>query len=101
MKLNSVNVQQQHNISVVQFTTDFANSFKYISGADALKKGLVTISEVSEGGTVQKLYAINDGKEYVFFSDGDVLAGAKQNRVLQISILLEPKSKTIIPVNCV
>ncbi len=103
MKLNSnsINLQQFSNISIVQFSTDFANSFNYIAGPDAIEKGMVTISEVSEGGSVQRLYAVNNSKEYVFFSDGDVLVGAKQNRVLQVSILLEPESKTIIPVNCV
>lgn len=43
---------------------------------------------------------INSGKLPVLLVDGEELLGAKQNRVLNASILLTENSETIIPVSC-
>jgi hypothetical protein len=67
----------------------------------ALATGRFRITEVSEGGSVPQLLAINDTGSQVFLLDGEELVGAKQNRVLNLSIMLAPKSKTEIPVSCV
>ncbi len=68
---------------------------------DALAERTVTISEVSEGGTVPVLRLENTGTRPVLLLDGEQLVGAKQNRVLNLTILA-PAGKTIeIPVSCV
>ncbi len=68
---------------------------------DALGDGSVTIGEVSEGGTVPVLRLENRGTRPVLLLDGEQLVGAKQNRVLNLTILA-PAGKTIdIPVSCV
>ena len=59
------------------------------------------ITEVSDSGSVPQLLAINDNGSPIFLLDGEELVGAKQNRVLNLSIMLAPKSKTEIPVSCV
>jgi hypothetical protein len=68
---------------------------------EALATGGFRISEVSDSGIVSGLLATNDTSDPVFLLDGEELIGAKQNRVLNVSIMLAPKSTTEIPVSCV
>ena len=68
---------------------------------DALKSGALSVTEVNEGGTVPELKVINQSGEKVLLLDGEELVGAKQNRVLNVTILVAPKSETVIPVSCV
>jgi len=55
---------------------------------------------VSAGGSVPELMVENKGDAAVLILDGEELAGAKQNRVLNTTILVGPKSATKIPVSC-
>ncbi len=99
IKVNSF--YRYKNLSVLQFSTEEKNSFEYISGPSAIKSGLVKVSEISMAGSVNDLIVENLLDKFLFFSDGDILIGAKQNRVINSSMLLEPNSKTTIPVSCV
>ncbi len=47
------------------------------------------------------LLVSNDGDSRVLFLEGEELKGAKQNRVLNTSVLVAAHSKTPIPVSCV
>jgi hypothetical protein len=67
---------------------------------EALAAKDVTVTEVSAGGSVPELMVINRGNGPVLLIDGEELAGAKQNRVLNTSILLREVSETKIPVSC-
>jgi hypothetical protein len=60
----------------------------------------LTVTEVSEGGCVPQLFVVNDGTQPVLIIDGEELIGAKQNRVLNTSILLKEHSRTVVPVSC-
>jgi hypothetical protein len=62
---------------------------------------LVTIEESSPSGSVPELRVRNRAKDRVFIPDGSTLTGAKQNRVVNLSVLLAPESVTVIPVSCV
>ena len=68
---------------------------------DALALGTVQIGETSEAGRVPELRVLNHGDRAVFLLDGEELIGAKQNRVLNLSILVPPHSESTIPVSCV
>jgi hypothetical protein len=61
----------------------------------------VTVQEVSEGGSVPDLLVENSGDIRVLFLEGEELVGAKQNRILNTSVLLPARSKIKIPVSCV
>ncbi|RCK72243.1 MAG: hypothetical protein IGBAC_0589 [Ignavibacteriae bacterium] len=101
MQINKNSFVQHNRLSILQFSTDGKNSFDYISGTEAIKSGLVKVTEISESGSVNNLIVDNPLDKYLFFSDGDILIGAKQNRVINVSMLLKPNSKTNIPVSCI
>jgi hypothetical protein len=61
----------------------------------------VRITEVSEGGSVPYLKAENLADQPVLLLDGEELVGAKQNRVLNTSVLIAARTEVAIPVSCV
>ena len=73
----------------------------YLTLDDALAEGFAEVTEVSEGGSVPDLRFLNNGDQPVFLLDGEELIGAKQNRVLNLSILAPAKESITIPVSCV
>ncbi len=68
---------------------------------EALEKGLLRVEEVGLSGRVPQLKAVNEADLPVFLLVGDQLIGAKQNRIVNTSILLKAKSAEVIPVSCV
>lgn len=59
------------------------------------------VEEVSEGGSVPDLLVENKGDLRVLFLEGEELVGAKQNRILNTSVLVAAHTKIKIPVSCV
>lgn len=72
----------------------------YVSLDEALAGGL-DISEVDESGDVGELAVRNPLDRGVLLYDGEELVGAKQNRILNVSVLLGAGSTARIPVSCV
>ena len=68
---------------------------------DAIESGAVTVSEVSPAGSVSEINLKNHGTFPVFMLDGEELIGAKQNRILNLSVLAPPVQTIVIPVSCV
>lgn len=99
VKINSV--QKAGVLSAVQFSTSNADQLEYKTGNGAIKLGIAQVNEVNESGNVNKLRVTNNSQHYLFFMDGDILSGAKQNRVLNTSLFIAPFSETEIPVSCV
>jgi hypothetical protein len=73
----------------------------YITLDEAIAAGSVEIREVSNGGSVPEVLFINRGDRPVFAMDGEELVGAKQNRILNLSTLVDAQSTVTIPVSCV
>ena len=63
--------------------------------------GTLQVTEVDESGSVPELLATNTGDEMVLLLDGEELVGAKQNRILNITLLAPAMQDTVIPVSCV
>ena len=78
-----------------------AGTADYLTLDEALEQKCSEVTEVSEGGSVPELKFVNSGKRPVFLLDGEQLIGAKQNRVLNLSILVAGGRTIIIPVSCV
>jgi len=72
----------------------------YLTLEEALPRGL-RIDEVSDRGSVPELVVRNPLDERVLLYDGEELIGAKQNRILNVSVLIEAGARTPIPVSCV
>ena len=79
---------------------DIPGTFPYLTLGEALEKHSIVITEVSQGGSVPELAVENSGDIAVLLLDGEELRGAKQNRVLNTSILLAPKARYVVPVSC-
>jgi len=73
---------------------------EYVTLEEALPRGF-RIDEVSDAGAVPELVVENPLDEHVLLYDGEELIGAKQNRILNVSVLVEAGARTPIPVSCV
>ncbi|MBI4601469.1 MAG: hypothetical protein HY721_05835 [Planctomycetes bacterium] len=74
---------------------------EYATLDEALASGSFEVTEVSEGGSVPVLKVSNRGDASVLLVAGEELVGAKQNRVLNTSVLVGARSDLPIPVSCV
>jgi hypothetical protein len=92
---------RHHALAVFPLFIDTPSGVDYLLSEEALAAGTVTVEEVSEAGSVPNLLVDNRADSPVLFLEGEELRGAKQNRVLNTSLLLAPHSKTTIPVSCV
>lgn len=92
-------VQRYRNIAILPLIAK-DGLFPYRTLGEALATSDIMIAEVSASGSVPELLVTNRGKTPVLLIDGEELAGAKQNRVLNTSILLRDLSETRIPVSC-
>jgi hypothetical protein len=92
--------QVYRNIAIVPLIAPMDGTFQYSTLGEALATQDFAITEVSAAGSVPDLLVVNRGDRPVLLVDGEELAGAKQNRVLNTSILVKQVSETKIPVSC-
>ena len=89
------------NLSVVPLVSPDEREAEYMTLDEALAGGWAQITEVNEDGRVSELKVVVRGDRAVLLMDGEELVGAKQNRVLNLTILVPAPSTTPIPVSCV
>jgi hypothetical protein len=89
------------NLTLIPIAGPQDTQLKYILTAQALKMGTLTITEINESGSVPELLVTNTCDMMVLMLDGEELLGAKQNRILNTTILVPAQSKMKIPVSCV
>ena len=89
------------NLSVVPLLSRDEREADYLTLDEAIAGGWAEITEVSDAGQVSELKVVVKGDRPVLLVDGEELVGAKQNRVLNLTILVPAPSTTPIPVSCV
>ena len=78
-----------------------ARPVDYLTLDQALADEVTAISEVSEGGSVPRLLVINRSDRSVLLMAGEQLIGAKQNRVVNTSVMVGARTEFPVPVTCV
>jgi hypothetical protein len=89
------------NLAVYPLWTTSAIDRPYTTLDEALREGTARVTEVSKEGSVPELSVVNEGDRPVLLLDGEELRGAKQNRVLNLTILAPAGKTIVVPVSCV
>lgn len=66
-----------------------------------LESGHVLITEVSDTGVVSELRVQNNSTRPILIPEGEILTGAKQDRVVNVTVLVAASSVFTLPVTCV
>jgi hypothetical protein len=102
--LQSVQVtepQEVGNLQVFGLRCPGGDRLRYATLDEALASGALEVTEANEGGSVPTLKVSNKSESMVFLMAGEQLIGAKQNRVLNASIMVGGHTVLPIPVSCV
>jgi hypothetical protein len=98
----SIGGRQTHkNLTLVPLLSAYTLDLEYLLLDEALSEGLIEIVEVSKEGAVPDLKVVNKSPRMVLILDGEELVGAKQNRIVNTTILIPGETVVIIPVSCV
>jgi hypothetical protein len=91
------------NLSVVSLapTAPSKADLDYLLLDDGISQGTVRITELNASGSVPEVRVENLAAVPVLLVDGEELVGAKQNRVVNLTILVPARSTITIPVSCV
>lgn len=89
------------NMTVFPLLAPSSGMPDYLLLDEALERKRAYVTEVSESGTVLELLFVNEGDEKVLLVDGEELVGARQNRILNVTLLVGAGRKVVIPVSCV
>ncbi len=93
--------QTFHNLTMTPLVADTPFEADYLLLDQALEQNLLKITEISDSGSVPDLKVINEGVKRVLLLDGEELIGAKQNRILNVSVMVPAAETITIPVSCV
>jgi hypothetical protein len=91
------------NLAILPVEAPSAASLDQLLTLDeTVPAGRTVIGELDEGGSVNQLRVVNRSGRPVFILAGEILAGAKQNRILQTDVVVPAGDKGItVPAFCV
>lgn len=73
----------------------------YLTLDDSISNNCAQVTEIDKEGSVPELNFKNNCEKRVFLMEGEELVGAKQNRTLNISIIVPAGKEINVPVTCV
>ena len=93
--------QSYKNLAVYPLVSEYAVSLDYLTLDEAMSQDTIDVVEIVKGGSVPELKVINKSGKMILILDGEELVGAKQNRIVNTTILVAANATTVIPVSCV
>ena len=92
---------RHHNLTVFALAWPEHREPPYTLLATAIERGEAVVEEVDEDGEVPHLNVANHGDRPILVPEGEILVGAKQNRVVNVTVLVAAQSTFKVPVSCV
>ncbi len=90
-----------HNLTMIPLLKETAAPADYLLLDQAMEQNVIEVSEVSDSGRVPELKVLNKSAKRILLLDGEELIGAKQNRILNVTVMVPPSQTVTIPVSCV
>ena len=100
-KLELTTPIQHESFTIVPIRLATKTAATYMLAEDAIRDQHLIVEEVGSGGRVPTLSVENRGEQLVLILEGQELVGAKQNRIVNTSVLIPAGEKHEIPVSCV
>jgi hypothetical protein len=90
-----------HNLTFFPLLWPKTHEPSYTLLGTAIEDGEAVVEEVNESGSVPNLAVTNKCKRPLLIPEGEILIGAKQNRVINVTVLVAAGMKFTLPVSCV
>ena len=100
MEIRQIFKHEFLNTMVVEFETADMSALNVFPAGHYITKGECIVKEQKHE-QVGNIFIENRSEQFLLFTDMDILEGAKQNRVVNISTLVRPGSKSNLEVSCV
>lgn len=93
--------QSYKNLALFPLLSEYDSTLEFLTLDEALSEGLIEVAEMDHAGSVPEIKVTNKSAREVLILDGEELVGAKQNRIVNTTIIVAAHSTTVIPVSCV
>ena len=93
--------QTYKNLVLYPLLSEYAAALDYFTLDEAMAQDAIDVVEIDIDGSVPELKVINKSDRMILILEGEELVGARQNRIVNTTILIAPNATTVIPVSCV
>ncbi|MBM4339792.1 MAG: hypothetical protein FJ110_09630 [Deltaproteobacteria bacterium] len=93
--------QHSNNVTVIPLLSELVIGNGYTLLQEGIETGKVQVVEVTESGHIPELKVVNELDNDVIILEGEELIGAKQNRIVNVTLIIGSRRTVVIPVSCV